>query len=295
MGDGVLFEQDNTSVLAEVLPTGDEIELCARGPENKALLSVISADLDALNDSFKGGLRDKVDKRIPCNCTACRTAASPHFYEYKELLMRKKLGKKTIECKCPNYEEVDVLQLLDGISVEHPPVWAMNASRTEQVRVLRIFLASSSELRLDRDDFELYFRQQNDRLRDDGIYLEIVRWENFLGAMSDSRLQDEYNKEVCNCDVFVSLFFTKAGMFAREELEVAWKQFKQLGRPLIYTYFKNADVNIGNIQPHDFLSRFRFKETLENLGHFPTSYTSHEDLKLHFRDQLPMIREKLGI
>ena len=64
---GVLFARETTKVLAEVLANGSEIELRARGPERKALLSVIAADLDALNDSFQG-LRDKVDKRIPCNC-----------------------------------------------------------------------------------------------------------------------------------------------------------------------------------------------------------------------------------
>lgn len=79
---GVLFEQENTSILVEVLPSGDEIELRARCAESKALLSVISADLDALNESFKG-LREKVDKRIPCNCTVCNDDASPHFYAYK--------------------------------------------------------------------------------------------------------------------------------------------------------------------------------------------------------------------
>ena len=49
---GVLFERDSTQLLAEVLPSGSEIELRARGPEKKALLSVVAADLDALNDSF---------------------------------------------------------------------------------------------------------------------------------------------------------------------------------------------------------------------------------------------------
>ena len=114
--------------------------------------------------------------------------------------------------------------------------------------MLHIFLASSSELREDRDQFELYFRRQNDRLRDDGVYMEIVRWEHFLDAMSGTRLQDEYNEKVRNCDVFVSLFFTKAGKYTEEEFDVAYGQFKGSKRPLIYTYFKNADVlQVGDI------------------------------------------------
>lgn len=77
-----LFTHERTMVLVEVLANGNEIELRARGPEQKNLLSVIAADLDALNESFQG-LRDKVDKRVPCNCKRCRTAAVPVFFEQK--------------------------------------------------------------------------------------------------------------------------------------------------------------------------------------------------------------------
>jgi hypothetical protein len=59
-----------------------------------------------------------------------------------------------------------------------------------------------------RDAFDLYFRQRNDWLRKEGFQLDMVRWENFLDAMSATRLQDEYNKTVRECDIFVSLFST---------------------------------------------------------------------------------------
>ena len=99
--------------------------------------------------------------------------------------------------ECPrSYEDVDVLELLDGIRVEKLPGWARDDKPATPLRTIRIFLASSSELREDRDEFDLYFRQQNDQLRKQGLYLEIVRWENFLDAMSETRLQDEYNKAV---------------------------------------------------------------------------------------------------
>ena len=64
--------------------------------------------------------------------------------------------------------------------------------------------------------------------------------------MSETRLQDEYNKAIRACDVFVSLFFTKTGKFTEEEFDAAHEQFKSSGRPLIYTYFKNADIKIGS-------------------------------------------------
>jgi hypothetical protein len=85
---GAHFEREATEVLVELLPEGSEIELRARGPEAKELLSVVSSDLDALNDAFEG-LKDRVDKLIPCICPTCATGPKPHFFEQKDLLRRR--------------------------------------------------------------------------------------------------------------------------------------------------------------------------------------------------------------
>jgi hypothetical protein len=155
-----------------------------------------------------------------------------------------------------------------------------------RLRKICIFLASSEELRDDRDEFEIYFRQLNDELLDRGCYLVINRWENFLDAMTQSRLQDEYNKAVKDCDIFVSLFSTKTGKFTEEEFDTAHQQFKDTGKPLIYTFFKDTAVNVNTIQESDLLSLLKFKQRLKDLGHFYTPFSSSEDLKLRFRDQL---------
>ena len=277
---GVLFERGTTAVLGQVLASGDEIELRARGPERKELLSVIAADLDALNESFQG-LRGKVDKLVPCNCRTCRTEVEPRFYKYEELLKRKERGKLQFECTS-DFDPVNVLELLDGIRVEKEklPGWA------KAPREIRIFVASSVELKEDRDAFDLYFRQQNDRLRKEGIYLEIVRWENLLDAMSETRSQDEYNKEIRECDVFLCLFGTKAGKFTEEEFDVAHRQFRETGKPRIFTFFEDAQVRMSKLSEKGVMSLFAFKAKLRELEHFPTEYTNIHDLKLKFRDRL---------
>ncbi len=178
-----------------------------------------------------------------------------------------------------------ILAFLDGIIHEAENSVAMPA-RANKLRKIQIFLASSEELREDRDKFEIYFRQLNDELTDKGLYLVINRWENFLGAMSETRLQDEYNKAVRSCDIFVSLFFTKTGKFTEEEFDTAHDQFKQTGRPYIYTFIKDAQINTGRLNNKDFQSLLAFKDRLKDLGHFHTQYTSTEDLKLQFRGQL---------
>ncbi len=288
---GVLFERNGTAVLSEILENGSEIELRARGPERKALLSVIAADLDALNDSFQG-LKDKVDKRIPCNCELCGAAALPEFFAQKALLKRRQDNRLKVECP-RSYELVDVLQLLDGIKLDTLPGWANEVPRAPSPRSLRISEEEARKMRIVRDDFDLYFRQQNDLLHKKGVYLEIVRWENFLDAMSETRLQDEYNKAIRNCDISVSLFFTKTGKFTKEEFFVAHGQFLSTRKPVIYTFFRTPDVKASRDRKDDLNSLWAFQEELDKLGHFYTAYDNIEDLKLKFRDQLDKVLEQI--
>ena len=115
---GALFEHGDTQVLVETTTRGNEIALRSRGPEQKALLSVIASDLDALNDSFKG-LKDKVSKLVPCICKTCKGLKEPAMFEQKELIDRKNRGKLTIECpKPPDYCDVSVIELLEGMDLK---------------------------------------------------------------------------------------------------------------------------------------------------------------------------------
>ncbi len=162
----------------------------------------------------------------------------------------------------------------------------------ETDKVIKIFLASSSELKEDRDLFELYFRQYNDKLRERNCYLKVVRWENFLDMMSKTRLQDEYNKAAEDCDIFISLFYTKVGEFTEEEFNAAYTRFKAMGRPVIYTYFKNKPIEISEITTQINLL-LDFQSRLSNLGHFHTKYTDIEHLKRQFKDQLEILLVKV--
>ena len=54
----------------------------------------------------------------------------------------------------------------------------------------------------------------------------------------------------------------------------------------MYTYFKNADIKIGDIKEDQILSLLSFKQELSDLGHFRTEYTGIEDLKYKFGEQL---------
>jgi len=159
------------------------------------------------------------------------------------------------------------------------------------METIRIFIASSAELEADRKAFRQFLSVENDRLHKKGLYLELVQWENFLDAVSQTSLQDDDNKKLEKCDIVVCLFFTKAGKYTQQEFDKALKQFHETGSPMIYTYFKSGapQPDTADERVQDMLN---FKKRLSEIGHFLTKYNSTEDLLLQFRKQLDRLEDK---
>jgi hypothetical protein len=150
----------------------------------------------------------------------------------------------------------------------------------------KIFLASSCELKEDRIEFEILINRKNKDWVGKGVFLELVVWEDFLDAVSKTRLQDEYDKAIRGCDVFVMLFCTKVGKYTEEEFETAIGQFKSNSKPFVFTYFKDAEISTGSADKKDLVSLWAFQDKLKALGHFYTVYKNIDALKLHFTQQL---------
>lgn len=151
------------------------------------------------------------------------------------------------------------------------------------IEMKRVFLASSDELIDDRKEFELSVSRKNSELIQKGVYLEVVVWENFLDAIAKTRLQDTYNDAIRQCDLFVLLFWTKVGKYSEEEFDTALTQFHTRGKPLLFTYYKDAPPPPGSILDP---SLAKFQDRLKGLGHYQTRYTSTKGLLLHFAGQL---------
>ena len=144
----------------------------------------------------------------------------------------------------------------------------------------KLFLASSSELKEDREQFEIFINRKNKDWIDKGIFLDLIIWEDFLDAVSQTRLQDEYNKAIQECDIFVMLFATKVGKYSEEEFETAFGQFKTTNKPFIFTYFKDSEINTGSANKKDLMSLWAFQEKLGELGHFYTLYKNIDELEI---------------
>jgi hypothetical protein len=150
------------------------------------------------------------------------------------------------------------------------------------METITIFLASSNELEDDRKAFESFlYRKSKLWLDERNVFLELKNWEDFIDAVSKTRLQNEYNQAIRDSDIFVMLFWTKVGMYTNEEFDVAHTQFLQTGKPLIYTYFKELPSGKPG---QDSLEIFSNK--LLGMQHFKTPYKNTEGFLLHFDQQL---------
>lgn len=108
---GCIFALDETD--AQVIETYGtrKIEVRITGSFKIRLSSIIIKEIDELNGSFENL---KVRKLIPCNCKNCIKLKTPHFYDYTNLMNRKKKGKRTVECDI-SFEDVPVQEILDGV------------------------------------------------------------------------------------------------------------------------------------------------------------------------------------
>ncbi|MDR3262111.1 MAG: carboxypeptidase regulatory-like domain-containing protein, partial [Tannerella sp.] len=84
-------------------------------------------------------------------------------------------------------------------------------------RIIKVFMASSDELKEDRIDFGNFVQRLNKR----DFSVELLQWEDFDASLSRRRKQEEYNDKVRESDLFIAFFHRKAGEYTVEEFDVA--------------------------------------------------------------------------
>jgi internalin A len=197
--------------------------------------------------------------------------------------LEKEIGRVYLQVEVKDNQIHDLIgNRTNSLALPQSSIMQQDSQGTK--KPLKIFLASSIELKDERNAFELHFGAR--KRKNFACDLEVVLWEDFIDAMSPTRLQEEYNKAIKGCDIFVMLFFSKVGIYTQEEFEKAFGTFKENGKPLIYTYFKEANINSANINRRDTNSLWDFKDKLKELGHFVTPYKDENDLNFQFSNQL---------
>lgn len=147
------------------------------------------------------------------------------------------------------------------------------------MKKIKLFLASSKELKPERVQFELEIYRKCKAWFDKDVFLHLDIWEDLSARMSVAGSQAEYNKFVEAADVFVLLAYSKVGMYTAEEFEKAFGQFKSTQKPFIFTYFK-TDPALPDASVDE------FKQKLHDLKHFYSPFTDHNDLWNQFNKEL---------
>ena len=146
--------------------------------------------------------------------------------------------------------------------------------------VYRVFLASSNELADDRKHFDEYIHKINHVLNGLGYHIEVVQWEFLDPAMpDDGRSQDEYNRQLKDCDECIVLFWRKLGKYTKEELDTAYREKYSDGRlSRLTVYFKDSAPE--SITPE--LQEFRDRFPRIYNERYPSSYRSIESVESDF-------------
>ena len=139
-------------------------------------------------------------------------------------------------------------------------------------------MASSNELKDERIKFGDFIRSLDGTFEKYGYRIRLIKWEDLPEGYDGRPKQDEYNDEVGKCDIFVSLFYTKAGEFTIEEYEVAKSAQKQNGKPTICVYCR--ELTDGQAEDK---SLTEFKTRLKNeIRHYWAKYQNSDSLQLKF-------------
>ncbi|MCF8247219.1 MAG: hypothetical protein K9J37_14690 [Saprospiraceae bacterium] len=148
------------------------------------------------------------------------------------------------------------------------------------MKKITLFLASSAELKPEREQFEIEIYRKSKAWTDKGVFLHLDIWEDLSARMGAEGSQSEYNKKVEEADLFILLAYTKVGMYTGEEFEKAFGQFKSKEKPFIFTYFKTPDGIVTDPSLEE------FHQKLKALKHFYSPFKDSSDLWNQFNREL---------
>lgn len=145
-------------------------------------------------------------------------------------------------------------------------------------RLFKIFLASSNELEHDRDIFGNFVRRLNDIYQERDTTIKLFEWEDYDAAYNGCGKQDEYDVEVRASDMFIALFFKRAGKYTIHEFDVACQEYNRTKiKPKVLVYCRQ----VAEEEKSKELVQFQ-KSLDKDLHYFWITYDSKDSLCFHF-------------
>jgi tetratricopeptide (TPR) repeat protein len=152
----------------------------------------------------------------------------------------------------------------------------------DTMQTIKIFLASSGELRSERDGVFKIVADVNKQHTH--LHLEVVEWELDLpsGNYEGKRIQDAINPLLSECQIAYVLFYSKAGQFTVEELTLAQKKCDKT-----FVYFKTGFSTTDRAKYKLYDEVLEIREQLNKANQL--IFKEYDDLtrfELHFKDDL---------
>ena len=144
------------------------------------------------------------------------------------------------------------------------------------MKTIKVFIASSEELKLERLEFTDMLQQLNRILKPRGLEIEPVKWEYLDASMGPVHKQEEYNRELKTCQMCLVLYWTKFGEYTESELNTAYTELCAGRNPQkLYVYFKDAAEITPELQA--------FKDSFATkYGHFYCRFENVDTMRLSF-------------
>lgn len=148
---------------------------------------------------------------------------------------------------------------------------------TKEVKIIKIFVASSDELSVERTALDTMVGHLNYSLNKIGMNIILVKWEFLDASMGPLHKQEEYNRELKECEICMVLYWTKFGMYTKTELDTAYNELIAGRNPhKLYVYFKDSEQPLTP-------ELKEFQDSFPSLyGHFYCVFKNEDALKSHF-------------
>ena len=151
---------------------------------------------------------------------------------------------------------------------------------------ITVFLASSDELKNDRNSFHSLVASLDEIFEPRGYRIRCRRWEDFSAFCTGTRTQDDYNRIVRASDICICMFQRKAGEYTIEEFNQALDEYvKNQSHPKTFVYIRAL---IEGEMEDEALKRFK-EDLFDRVGHYWCNYATDDAMKLHFVMQLERI------
>lgn len=147
------------------------------------------------------------------------------------------------------------------------------------MKTIKIFLASSEELKEERTIMGDLVEHLNYVLNRQGVNIQLIKWEYLDSSMGLKHKQEEYNEKLRECEMCIVLYWTRFGEYTKQELDTAYEGRCAGENPhKLWVYFKNlkeTEERMPDLQ--NFMESFD-----KQYGHFFCHFENADTLKADF-------------